>query len=49
MGVVLVTLTSICRFEAVAIELATTRGSPLQWLVAGLMTPVVSMVDNLSV
>ena len=39
---------SIFRFEAVEIELATTRGSPLQWLVAGLMTPVVSTLDGIS-
>ena len=45
----LVTLTSIFQLEAVDIELATTKGSPLQWLVAGLMTPVVSMVDVMSV
>ena len=46
---VFVTLMSIFRFEAVEIELATTRGSPLQWLVAGLMTPVVSTLDGISV
>ena len=49
MGVVLVTLTSIFRLEAVDIELDTTKGSPLQWLVAGLMTSVVSMVGVMSV
>ena len=48
-GVVLVTLTSISRFETADIELATTRGSTLQWLVAGLMTPDVSTVDDISV
>ena len=44
----LVTLTSIFQFEALDIELATTRGSPLQWMVAGLMAPVVSMLDDIS-
>ena len=46
---VFVSLMSIFRFEAVEIELATTRGSPLQWLVAGFMTPVVSTLDGISV
>ena len=48
-GVVLVTLMSIFLLEAVEMELATTRGSPLQWLVAGFMTPVVSTFDGVSV
>ena len=36
-------------FDAVDMELAVYKGTPLQWLVAGIMTPVVSMADDTSV